>query len=102
MSASKPTIGSDLKKVDAHQPGPADYEEIPELTEEWFARAQLHEGGNPVKRGRPKAVSPKQAVNLRLSQRVISRFRSGGAGWQTRINAALEQWLTEHSDRSDP
>jgi uncharacterized protein (DUF4415 family) len=34
-------------------------------------------------------------VNLRLSQRVVSGFREGGPGWQTRINAVLEQWLDE-------
>jgi uncharacterized protein (DUF4415 family) len=97
MTGSRRAIGSDLKKVDAYQLGSADYEEVPELTEEWFARAQPHEGGTPVKRGRPRSSNPKQAVNLRLSQRVLNGFRSGGAGWQTRINAALEEWLAEHS-----
>ena len=42
---------SDLAKVDAHEIMPEEYEEIPELTQEWFARAQLHIGGVPVKRG---------------------------------------------------
>ncbi|MHB8530952.1 MAG: BrnA antitoxin family protein [Caulobacteraceae bacterium] len=100
MSGNKRAIGSDLKTVDAHQLGEADYAEIPELTEEWFAKATIHEGGEPVRRGRPRAQSPKKAVNLRLSQRVLAGFRAGGPGWQTRINAALEQWLSEHADRA--
>ena len=45
MRKKKHVIGSDLKKVDAYQLGPKDYEEIPELTDEWFAKAQRFEGG---------------------------------------------------------
>ncbi len=95
MTESKRVSATDLDKVDAHVLGPADYAEIPELTDEWFAKAQLHEAGRPVPRGRPKSANPKQAVNLRLSPRVIAGFRAQGAGWQTRINAVLEQWLDE-------
>jgi len=101
MTTPARTIGSDLEAVDAYELIAADYEEIPELTEEWFARAEVHEGGKPVRRGRPKSESPKKAVNLRLSERVITGFRAGGPGWQTRINAALEQWLSEHAERAE-
>ena len=97
MTESKRGSATDLSKVDAYELGPEDYAEIPELTEEWFAKAQLHQAGRPVPRGRPKSANPKQAVNLRLSPRVIAGFRAGGAGWQTRINAVLEQWLDERS-----
>jgi uncharacterized protein (DUF4415 family) len=34
---------------------------------------------------------PKEAVKLRLSQDVLEHFRSGGPGWQTRINTTLER-----------
>jgi uncharacterized protein (DUF4415 family) len=83
-----------LAKVDAYELGEADYAEIPELDDEWFAKAEIHEGGKP--RGRPKAETPRRAVSLRLSQRVIDGFRAGGPGWQTRINAALEAWLDQN------
>ena len=53
MARNKPNKGSDLKTVDAYVLGPKDYEEIPELTEEDFARAVLHIGGVPVKGGDP-------------------------------------------------
>lgn len=90
MSTSK-RVGSDLKKVDAYVLGPKDYDEIPELTDEWFERATLHIGGVPVPRGRPKSENPKQAVSLRLDQDVLAHFRGGGRGWQSRINAALRK-----------
>ena len=96
MSGNRRAIGSDLAKVDGHEVGPNELAESPELGEDWFDRAVAHVGGRPAKRGRPRAVEPKQAVNLRLSPRVIARFRAGGAGWQTRINAALEDWLKDH------
>lgn len=53
--AMRPTsrIGSDLAKVDAHEITPEEYEEIPELTDEQLARADLYIGGKLVRRGRP-------------------------------------------------
>ena len=91
MAASKRVLGSDLAKVDAYVPGPDDYAEIPELTDEWFAKAVLMKNGKLFKRGRPKSASPKQQVTLRLDRDVLDRFRAGGAGWQSRINEALRQ-----------
>lgn len=41
--------------------------------------------------GRPKAENPKVAISLRLDPEVVSRFKAGGPGWQTRINEALRQ-----------
>jgi len=84
-------IGSDLKKVDAYVLGPKDYEEIPELTDEWFVRGTLHFNAVPVPRGRPKASAAKQPVSLRLDPDVIEHFRRSGRGWQSRINAALRK-----------
>jgi len=34
--------------------------------------------------------APKQQVTLWLPRQVIAHFKAGGAGWQTRIGAALE------------
>lgn len=84
-------VGSDMKKVDKYVLGPRDYEEIPELTGEWFKRATIHIGGVPVSRGRPKAAVTKDAVSLRLDRDVIAHFRHGGSGWQSRINAVLRK-----------
>jgi uncharacterized protein (DUF4415 family) len=91
MSESKRGIGSDLKKVDAHVIQPEEYDEAPELTDEQLARADLYHGDKLIRRGRPPLDRPKEAVKLRLSPDVLDHFRSGGPGWQTRINATLEK-----------
>ena len=41
--------------------------------------------------GRPAKADRKISVTLRLDCDVIERFRATGAGWQTRINAALKR-----------
>ena len=82
---------SDLKKIDEYVLGPKDYEEIPELTDEWFRHATMHIGGVPVLRGRPKSKARKQPVSLRLDPDVLAHFRRSGRGWQSRINAALRK-----------
>jgi uncharacterized protein (DUF4415 family) len=87
---SKP-VGSDLKKVDAYVLGPKDYEEIPELMDEWFERADLYKGGKLISRGRPPSTSPKEALSLRLDRDVLAHYRGTGRGWQSRINAALRK-----------
>jgi len=102
MSENNRVLGSDFAKIDAYELTDEDYAEIPELTDEWFAGAEFQIGGVPVKRGRPKLDEPKQVVNLRLSKRVLTRFRKDGPGWQTRINAVLESWVGEHPPVDEP
>jgi uncharacterized protein (DUF4415 family) len=69
-----------------------DPDDAPELTDAWFAKADIYQGDKLIRRGgRPKKAAPKQAVNIRLDPDVVSRFRAGGPGWQSRINAALRK-----------
>jgi uncharacterized protein (DUF4415 family) len=69
-----------------------DFDEAPELTEEWFAGAEFYRGGKLVRRGgRPKKEAPKEAVNIRLDPDVLAHFRAEGPGWQSRINAVLRK-----------
>ncbi len=96
MSASKPSIASDLAKADAHEITAAEYEEIPELDDEFFERADVYEGDKIVRRGRPRLERPKVAINIRLSPDVLDRFKETGPGWQSRIDAALREWLERH------
>ncbi len=42
-------------------------------------------------RGRPPKADPKTQVTLRLDADVVQHFKADGAGWQTRINAALKR-----------
>jgi uncharacterized protein (DUF4415 family) len=81
---SRRTLGSDLKRVDAHVVQPQEYEELPELTDEMFARAVFK------KAGRPKLAHPKQMISLRLPPEVIARWKATGPGWQTRMAKRLE------------
>ena len=96
MTENKENFGSDLAKVDAHVIQPEEYEEIPELTDEWFEAADLYDGEKLISRGRPRKENPKQAIKLRLDADIISDFRETGKGWHTRINNALREWLDEH------
>ena len=47
-------------------------------------------------RGGPKADVTKVRVGIRLSPQVIAHFKASGNGWQTRIDAALRQFIAEH------
>ncbi len=49
-----------------------------------------------VRRGRPPVANPKVSTTIRLSRDVIDHFKAGGRGWQTRINAALREWIGKH------
>lgn len=49
------------------------------------------------KRGRPPLVEPKEHVNIRLDADIVQSFRRTGAGWQTRLNNALRDWLRTHA-----
>lgn len=55
MTGRKRVTGSDLKKIDEHEITPEEYEEIPELTEEWFQRGDVYIGDRLVHRGKPKS-----------------------------------------------
>jgi uncharacterized protein (DUF4415 family) len=74
-----------------------DPDDAPELTGDFFEHANLFEGEKLIRRGRPRLDTPKEHVTLRLSQEVTHSFRETGEGWQTRINAALTDWLKTHS-----
>ncbi len=89
-------MASDLKQVDAYQNTAADYEELPELTDEFFDRAELKINGEPVKgkRGRPALTGvTKEQITLRLDPAVIDGFKATGPGWQGRMNEVLRDWL---------
>jgi uncharacterized protein (DUF4415 family) len=99
MAKSKTAIYSDLAKVDATTDDDIarqiaeDPDTAPELTDEWFDKAEIRDGDKLIRRGRPPLDTPKKLVSLRLDRDVIERFRAGGPGWQSRINAALRRHL---------
>lgn len=76
-------------------------EENPEWTEANFKNAVpfsgLPKSLQAKLRGRPKAAVTKERITIRLSQDVVEQFRASGDGWQTRVDAALKDWLKAHS-----
>lgn len=92
-NVSARTLGSDLKKVDAHQLHASEYDELPELTDEMLARAKVNKGG------RPKAEVTKELVSVRYSPEVVAYFRGTGAGWQARMDGVLRDYVAQHSRR---
>jgi uncharacterized protein (DUF4415 family) len=73
-----------------------DPDDAPELTDAFFERADEHRGEILVRRGRPPAEATKERITIRLSSDVLEQFRATGKGWQTRMDAALKEWLATH------
>lgn len=81
-----------------------DRDDAPELTSADFARGTWRIGNRVVARetaqaaiakrgpGRPTG-SNKESTTIRFDRDVLDAFRRGGPGWQSRINAALREWL---------
>ncbi len=78
-----------------------------ELDAEWFAKAKPASEVLPPEmyaalvakrpRGRPKADETKVfTAAIRLDADLLEAFKATGKGWQTRVNAALRQYLNEH------
>lgn len=93
--ASRPTSKSDMARVDGHRIKQAEYEELPELTDEMLGRAVVKKGG------RPRSANPRQLISLRLPADVIARWRATGPGWQTRMAERLSV-VTLSSPPKDP
>ncbi|WP_096281859.1 BrnA antitoxin family protein [Marinobacter sp. LV10R510-11A] len=60
-----------------------------ELTEKEFEQLR------PM--GRPKAEVTKERITIRLSPEVVAKFRATGSGWQTRMDKALQEYLSNHN-----
>lgn len=68
-----------------------DPDDAPELTTDYFERADVYRGDKLIRRGRPPSEHPKEAIKLRIDPDVLAYFRATGPGWQTRINDALRR-----------
>jgi uncharacterized protein (DUF4415 family) len=44
----------------------------------------------------PQLAPTKERITIRLSPDVVQPFRATGDGWQTRVDAALRDWLKSH------
>lgn len=87
MSANKTSTGTDW----------VDPDDAPELSEDFFEQADEYIGAKLVKRGRPKSQVVRERITIRLEPEVVQQFKASGPGWQTRMNAALVDWLKTHT-----
>jgi uncharacterized protein (DUF4415 family) len=76
--------------------------EVRELTKDDFGKAVPFSAlPEPLRKKLPsRARGPqnaptKERITIRLSRDVAEKFRATGDGWQTRIDAALREWLTK-------
>lgn len=70
----------------------------PEWTNETFAKSievrgkNLVEAAKALRATRGKQIEPRKIpISIRLSENIINHFKSGGAGWQSRIEQALQE-----------
>jgi uncharacterized protein (DUF4415 family) len=82
---SASSLKSNLKKLDSHVIALAEYEELPELTDEMLARAVVK------KAGRPLLDNPRELISLRVPVEVLEKWRATGPGWQTRMVQRLSR-----------
>lgn len=70
----------------------SDADAAPLTDEEW-------EAAKPRMRiGRPPSAKPlKVPTTIRLDADVLAGLKATGKGWQTRVNAAMREWLKSHS-----
>ncbi|WP_310609049.1 BrnA antitoxin family protein [Limnohabitans sp.] len=65
--------------------------------ETWLLTDEEWEQVKPTVRiGRPPSEVTKERITIRLSRDVVTQFRATGSGWQTRMDAALRQFIQEH------
>lgn len=85
---------TDVAKVRANAPYVWDgktEDERPLTREEMQAGVEAYR----KQRGRP-AGSDKESTTIRFDRDILAAFRADGPGWQTRMNAALRDWLKTH------
>ena len=82
--SKKPTVKSDLKRIDALRDEDIDYTDIPALDEDFFKEARV-------------VVPPgKKQLTLRLDADVLAWLKAQGKGYQSRINAILRMYYEAH------
>lgn len=71
-----------LREIEAIRDEEIDFSDIPELDEDWFAKAEWRNFNEP-----------KKQVTVRFDADVIEFFKQGGRGYQTRMNAVLRAYM---------
>ena len=78
--------------------------ENPEWTDDMFKQSMRFDALSESLRTKltsprrgPQKAPTKIATTIRLTPDVMDAFKATGTGWQTRIDAALRDWLKTHS-----
>jgi uncharacterized protein (DUF4415 family) len=64
-----------------------DPDDAPELTEEWFAKADFHDGKLLIRHNGRRM----EAVTIGLDPEVLAHFRAASPDWQSRLNDLLRK-----------
>ncbi|MGC2161701.1 MAG: BrnA antitoxin family protein [Silvibacterium sp.] len=92
----KKEIAADVPIPCDQNDGPYDPNDVAAVEAHWNSTDILDAKGKVIRRGRGAQKAPiKERITIRLSPEVVDRFRSGGKGWQGRMDDALREWL-EH------
>ena len=88
-----------MKNASIGRTSPTDLDSPKTKVADWEGAVMKQAG---VEIGRVKTRGPnvkplKEQVAVRYSPDVLAAFRATGAGWQTRMNDALKDWLRTHS-----
>ena len=85
MKNSNPESKSDWSRVDSMTDRDIDYSDIPEISDDLFAKATF--------------VPAKQLISIRLDTDVVTWLKKSGRGYQTRANKLLRS-LMEQQEKS--
>jgi len=77
--------GTDIEALKNMADEDIDYSEIPPTTPEFWANVVIRKGLKPVIR--------KKQVTLRLDSDILDYLKSGGNGYQTKINQLLRSFV---------
>ena len=86
QNSSSQASETDWERVESMTDDDIDLSDLPELTAEQFARAELRISGKPIEHRKVR-------VNIYLDAAVVAYYKSlaGGRGYQTLINETLRQ-----------
>lgn len=77
-----PVSAERLREIEAIRDEDIDFSDIPELDEDWFAKAEWRNFNEP-----------KKQLTVRFDNDVVEFFKQGGRGYQTRMNAVLRAYM---------
>ena len=92
MKENDAGLKSNLQKIDSHEIARSEYDDIPELPEEFFTEGKLYRNGRPVQRGAQGKRNKKQLA-VSINREIVEFFKAQGEGWQAELNAVLQRYI---------